>query len=222
VLSNCQLIKNKITLANDGLGSFKQKYLVVVILFRLILKDRTHTAVKEAIEKANWQVTDGPLRMPIDTTVLAVDLGAERLIGAFQGEKKIAIEIKTLAKRYLLYDFYAAFGQYIIFRDALREQEIDRVIYLAISEVKYQLLQQKPFLMRRIVQHDINQYFCKTDCTMDKALKYRQAILAALDYPMQGSNSDMPNVKAQLLVDENRGFSQCFCLVGISKNIFTI
>ncbi|MEN0045546.1 MAG: element excision factor XisH family protein [Bacteroidota bacterium] len=118
-------------------------------------KDLIHEAVKEAIEKANWNVTDDPLHIPVDSTVLAVDLGAERLIGAIQNNQKIAIEIKTLSRKSLLYDFYAAFGQYIIYRDALKEQEIDRTIYMAISEVKYQLLEQKPFLMRRIVQHDI-------------------------------------------------------------------
>ncbi|MEL6718471.1 MAG: element excision factor XisH family protein [Bacteroidota bacterium] len=118
-------------------------------------KDLIHAAVREAIEKANWEVTDDPLHLPVDSTVLAIDLGAERLIGATLADKRIAIEIKTLSRKSLLYDFYAAFGQYIIYRDALREQEIDRTIYMAISEVKYQLLEQKPFLMRRIIQHDI-------------------------------------------------------------------
>ncbi|MEM9848441.1 MAG: element excision factor XisH family protein [Bacteroidota bacterium] len=118
-------------------------------------KDRIHQAIREAMEKAKWNITDDPLRIPIDTTVLAIDLGAERLIGAEQDGEKIAIEIKSFSRRSLLYDFYAAFGQYIIYRDALREQKIDRIIYLAISEVKYDLLLQKPFLMRRIVQHDI-------------------------------------------------------------------
>ncbi|MEM6699770.1 MAG: element excision factor XisH family protein, partial [Bacteroidota bacterium] len=73
-------------------------------------KDLIHEAVKEAIEKANWNVTDDPLHIPVDSTVLAVDLGAERLIGAIQNNQKIAIEIKTLSRKSLLYDFYAAFG----------------------------------------------------------------------------------------------------------------
>ncbi|MEN0045545.1 MAG: element excision factor XisI family protein [Bacteroidota bacterium] len=40
---------------------------------------------------------------------------------------------------------------------------------------------------------------------MDKSLKYKKGILAALAYPLQGSNSDMPNVKSQLIVDETAG-----------------
>ncbi|MEM9848442.1 MAG: element excision factor XisI family protein [Bacteroidota bacterium] len=45
---------------------------------------------------------------------------------------------------------------------------------------------------------------------MDKTLKYKEAILQVLDYPMQGSNSDMPNVISQLVVDEEKGLYAMF------------
>lgn len=118
-------------------------------------KDKIHAVIRTAIQKEGWKITDDSFYIPIDTTTLAVDLGAERLIGAIQNENKIVIEIKTFTRQSLMYDFYAAFGQYIIYRDALMEQQKNRTLYLALSENKYNQLLTKPFLIRRIVQHNI-------------------------------------------------------------------
>jgi hypothetical protein len=48
-------------------------------------------------------------------------LGAERLIGAEKGIRKIT-------------DLYNAAGQYVIYRAALRRQEPDRELFLAVPQ----------------------------------------------------------------------------------------
>ena len=58
-------------------------------------KDRFHFAVKRALEKEQWIVTDDPFRMEVGGTKFEIDLGAEQLLAANRGEEKIAVEIKS-------------------------------------------------------------------------------------------------------------------------------
>lgn len=66
-----------------------------------------------------------------------MDLGAEKLFAAERGLDKIAVEIKSFIKDSFIYDFYEASGQYSFYEEFLEEQEKERVLYLAISEVIY-------------------------------------------------------------------------------------
>jgi hypothetical protein len=68
---------------------------------------------------------------------LRVDLGAEKVIAAERGVDKIAVEIKTFAKDSFIYEFYEVSGQYQFYEEFLTEQDNDRILYLAISEVIY-------------------------------------------------------------------------------------
>ena len=68
---------------------------------------------------------------------MRVDLGAEKLFAAEKGLDKIAVEIKSFIKDSFIYDFYEASGQYQFYEEFLEEQEKERVLYLAISEVIY-------------------------------------------------------------------------------------
>jgi XisH protein len=58
----------------------------------------------------------------------------ERIIGAEKGTEKIAVEIKSFLKESFIYDFYEAFGQYLVYEDFLSEQDPERTLYLAITE----------------------------------------------------------------------------------------
>jgi len=59
--------------------------------------DRHHHAVRNALVKDGWTITHDPLTLNIGRDRLHVDLGAERVIGAEKGVRKIAVEIKTFA-----------------------------------------------------------------------------------------------------------------------------
>ena len=60
-------------------------------------RDLFHQAVRTALEKEQWLITDDPLEVELEDTTLKIDLGAERLIAAEKGEEKIAVEIKSFA-----------------------------------------------------------------------------------------------------------------------------
>ena len=51
-------------------------------------KDKFHAAVRIALEKEQWKITDDPLRLEVGGTKLEIDLGAEHLLAAEQGLRK--------------------------------------------------------------------------------------------------------------------------------------
>ncbi|MFK7950437.1 MAG: element excision factor XisH family protein [Saprospiraceae bacterium] len=119
-------------------------------------RDKIHEAVVVALEKAGWFVTDDPLIVQSAGTTFKMDLGAEKFVLATKDTEQIAIEIKSLTKISLIYDFYEIFGQYIFYRDALNDENINRTLHLAISNISWKRIQKKPFLLKRIAQYDIN------------------------------------------------------------------
>lgn len=54
-----------------------------------------------------------------------MDLGAEKVIIAEKRTYKIAVKIKSFTKIALVYDFYETFGQYMFYRDAFIDEQID-------------------------------------------------------------------------------------------------
>ncbi len=58
-------------------------------------RDLYHDTVKNALVKDGWTITHDPLTLEVASTRLFVDLGAEQVIGAEKGLRKIAVEIKT-------------------------------------------------------------------------------------------------------------------------------
>jgi hypothetical protein len=74
-------------------------------------KDLFHDAVRKALEHDGWQITHDPLFVEIDDIKYEIDLGAEELVAAEKGGRKIAIEIKTFLAPSLTYEFHAALGQ---------------------------------------------------------------------------------------------------------------
>ena len=52
-------------------------------------RDLFHNNVRQALVKAGWNITDDPLRVPIDGSYLEIDLAAEMIIGAERGEEKM-------------------------------------------------------------------------------------------------------------------------------------
>ena len=118
-------------------------------------KDLIHSAVRRALEKEKWIITDDPLRIPTGGTIIKMDMGAERVIAAERGEEKIAVEVKSLLRPSIVYAFYEAFGQYMFYRDALKDEKINRAMYLAISDIAYNRISKIAFIQRRIIQYGI-------------------------------------------------------------------
>jgi hypothetical protein len=99
-------------------------------------KDKHHDAVRRALEKDGWVVTDDPLIVSTGgpTQHFLIDLGAERLFAAERNEQKIAVEVKVFGGISLLHDFHLALGQYLNYQFALELAGEPRKLYLAVPK----------------------------------------------------------------------------------------
>ena len=97
-------------------------------------RDKYHSVVRAALEKAGWTITDDPFVINVGTTDLQIDLGAQRLLAAEQGNERIAIEIKVFGNVSLVQAFHTAVGQYMNYRVNLEEYHPERQLFLAVPK----------------------------------------------------------------------------------------
>lgn len=107
-------------------------------------QDRFHQVVRTALEKDGWTITDDPLKLEVGEDRLYADLGAEKLLSAEKGTRKIAVEIKTFGSPSPMKDLEDAIGQYIAYRILLRRLESERELYLAVPQDTLTTLFQRP------------------------------------------------------------------------------
>jgi XisH protein len=120
-----------------------------------VAKDVFHDVVKKALQKDGWTITD-PLRLKIGTVEMAIDLGADRLVGAERQGEKIAVEIKSfLASASAISEFHTALGQFINYRGALRIRDPERILYLAIPDRTYASFFQQAFPKMMIEENQV-------------------------------------------------------------------
>ena len=100
-------------------------------------KDIFHNAVKNALIKEGWTITDDPLYLEYGEVDLYVDLGAEKLIAAEKDHQKIAVEIKSFNQPSLISAFHTALGQFLNYYLVIQEIEPERQLYLAVPEDVY-------------------------------------------------------------------------------------
>ncbi len=72
--------------------------------------DKYHNEVRHALEKDGWTITDDPYTIDYKDATVYADLGAERLIAAEQGRRKIVVEIKSFIKKSLIQDLKEMLG----------------------------------------------------------------------------------------------------------------
>jgi hypothetical protein len=100
-------------------------------------RDIYHNTVKLALEKDGWTITHDPFPLQIGKKRLSADLGAERLISAEKELQKIVVEVKSFVGQSDVKDLQQALGQYVLYRQILNEMKVDRVLYLAISQLTF-------------------------------------------------------------------------------------
>lgn len=115
-------------------------------------KDFYHDAVKEALIKDGWTITDDPLILPAAFTNVYIDLSAERVICAEKGIEKIAVEIKSFIGHSGLNDLEKALGQFFIYLNALEEKELERNLYLAVPSGFYKSFLKEPFFKKFLTE----------------------------------------------------------------------
>ena len=118
-------------------------------------KDFFHNAVRLALEKDGWLITNDPLSFTVDGLDFRIDLGAERLLGAEKEGQKIAVEIKSFLGQSEVTEFHIALGQTLNYRSVLRKKEPDRILYLAIGNEIYKEFFLIPFIQEIIAEHQL-------------------------------------------------------------------
>ena len=96
-------------------------------------KDIFHQSVRNALEKDEWEITHDPLHLKVDDIEFFIDIGAERILAAQKGTNKIAVEIKSFLGTSEVTDFHLAVGQILNYRFALKKEQPERILYLAID-----------------------------------------------------------------------------------------
>ncbi len=99
--------------------------------------DLIHNAVKIALMKDGWSITDDPYIIRYRTTTLSADLGVERPIAAERDGQKLVVEVKSFVGASKIQDLKEALGQYDIYRYLLEEIAPDRKLYIAIAQIVY-------------------------------------------------------------------------------------
>jgi hypothetical protein len=97
-------------------------------------RDLYHDAGRNALAKDGWRITHDPYRMTVGQRTVYVDLGANRIVAAERGDKRIAVEVKTFQGPSDIADLEQALGQYVLYRSLLRRSDPDRRLYLAIPQ----------------------------------------------------------------------------------------
>ena len=92
-----------------------------------------------------------------------IDLGVERVFGAEKDGKRIAVEVKTFGNPSFMTALYEAVGKYAVYRNALRLDESDRILYLAMPEDVYDRYAKEPLFIGSLEDEKINLILFETD-----------------------------------------------------------
>lgn len=118
-------------------------------------KDSIHYAIKDALLNNGWEITDDPFTIDLeeDNTFFDIDLAAEKTeTTVFQKRSMLAIEIKSFSGASVIHAFHEALGQFLNYQAALKEQDLDHELFLAISVRGWERLNSFKFIMRRVEQ----------------------------------------------------------------------
>lgn len=99
--------------------------------------DIIHQAVRAALIKAGWIITDDPLTLKYADLTVFADLGAQRTVGAQRDKERIIVEIKSFAGPSPVYEFERALGQFLIYRALAGLLGMKRSIHLAVSTTAF-------------------------------------------------------------------------------------
>jgi len=128
----------------------------IKVYTKIMARDLFHTAVKLALQKENWLITDDPLKIEAGGAKFEIDLGAERLLAAERAGEKIAVEIKTFLGDSPITDYHAALGQFLNYRLALELNDVNRKLYLALPVSIHEAFFQREFLQISVERYQIN------------------------------------------------------------------
>lgn len=113
-----------------------------------------HQGVRKALEKDGWTITHDPYYLSWGGKDMYVDLGAEQLLAAEKGPRRIAVEIQSFLSDSVMEDLEKALGQFVLYRAVLARLDPDRVLYLAVPNDVARDLFEEP-LGRLLVENNL-------------------------------------------------------------------
>lgn len=109
-------------------------------------QDQIHQAVKNALLKAGWVVTDDPYRIHYEDVDVFADLRVEKSGEDVGSRRALVIEIKSFLDNSAVHSLEVALGQYIAYRTLLSKVAPELGLYLAVAETIYNIqFQRKSF-----------------------------------------------------------------------------
>jgi hypothetical protein len=115
--------------------------------------DIIHNAVKNALIKDGWVITDDPYVIQYRKTTLYADLGTEQPMAAERYGQKLVVEVKSFIGASKIQDLKEALGQYDIYCYLLEDFAPDLILYIAVSTIAY-----KSFFKQDVIQFILNKH----------------------------------------------------------------
>ncbi len=119
-------------------------------------KDFYHDTVRRALEKDGWRITHDPFVLKYKDLTVFADLGAEMIFIQNQNESKIIVEIKVFGGKSKTTEFEKAKGQYDVYLFAMRKNQIDRILFLAVSTEVYKSIFLRPSIQEIVSEEKMN------------------------------------------------------------------
>ncbi|MEZ4866798.1 MAG: element excision factor XisH family protein [Caldilineaceae bacterium] len=119
-------------------------------------RDLFHNAVRKALNKEGWRITHDPLSLQVGGVEMLIDLGAEQLLAAEREGETIAVEIKSFVKLSAIYEFHLAVGQYRNYFLALRKEDPNCKLFLAVPIDIYEQFFTLPFVQEALEYNEIS------------------------------------------------------------------
>jgi len=119
-------------------------------------RDDLHFFLRRTLEKDGWTITDDPLVLLLERTLLKADLGAEKFFSAEKENRKITVEVKDFDTPSVISELEKTMGPLQLYQWALEEQEPDRQLFFAVSQSVYLKHFQKPIFQLVIRRNKIN------------------------------------------------------------------
>ncbi len=118
-------------------------------------KDIYHDTVKRALIKDGWKITSENFQLPWGGTRAFIDIIADELFVAEKDGRKIAVEVKSFIGKSNLSELEKAVGQFIIYRFAMRREEPERELFIAVGEKIYNKLFLHPDVIELVEAEDL-------------------------------------------------------------------
>lgn len=145
----------------------------VCLIVICMAKDIIHDAVRNALVKDGWTVTDEPFRIVYEEFELFADLAVGRApVIAEKYGRKIVVGVKTFGGRSFVKDFQHALGQYIMYRDLMELTCPGYELCLGISEFVHEEFFSQKAAMTIVRRHKLR--FVIVDIGKEEIVKWTE------------------------------------------------